>query len=148
MSVIVLLVAISGLFQASAAISKDAFDSKELIRLEEVWNTAHVKGDADALDKLWANDLIVTIAAMPVMKKADAIAMVRSNRMPFTKYETSELSVKRFGESALVTGRLQRERSMNGKSIADDWRFTKVYVMSQGRWQVIAWHGSPASNPK
>ena len=60
--------------------------------------------------------MIVTVAAMPVMNKADALAMVKSNRMPFTRYETSELNVKRFGESALVTGRLQRERSMNGKT--------------------------------
>ena len=75
---------------------------------------------------------------MPVMKKADALAMVRSNRMPFTKYETSELNVKRFADSAFVTGRLQRERTMNGKNVTDDWRFTKVYVMSQGQWRVIA----------
>ena len=147
MSAILLLAAISGLFQPSAAISKDAFHLEELYRLEEVWNTAHVKGDAEALDRLWANDLIVTIAAMPVMKKADALAMVKSNRMPFTKYETSDLTVKTFGESALVTGRLQRERSLNGKQVSDDWRFTKVYVMSEGRWQVIAWHASP-SNPR
>jgi hypothetical protein len=147
MSAILLLAAISGLFQSSTAISRDALDLKELHRLEDVWNTAHVKGDADALDKLWASDVIVTIAAMPVMKKADALAMVKSNRMPFTRYETSELIVKHFGESALVTGRLQRERLMNGKNVSDDWRFTKVYVMSQGHWQVIAWHASP-SNPK
>ena len=147
MSTILLVAAMSGLFQSSTANPQEASDLKELYRLEDVWNTAHVKGDADALDALWANDLIVTIAAMPVMKKADALAMVKSNRMPFTRYETSELNVKRFGESALVTGRLQRERSMNGKQMSDDWRFTKVYVLSQGRWQVIAWHASP-SNPK
>ena len=69
-----------------AAVSKEAFDLKELYRLEAVWNDAHVKGDADTLDTLWADDLILTIAAMPAMKKADALAMVRSNRMPFTKY--------------------------------------------------------------
>lgn len=147
MSAILLVAAISGLFQSSPSTSKGAADLKELYRLEEVWNTAHVKADADALDKLWDNDLIVTIAAMPVMQKADALAMVKSNRMPFTKYETSDLNVKRFGESALVTGRLQRERAMNGKQMSDDWRFTKVYVMSQGRWRVIAWHASP-SNPR
>lgn len=66
---------------AQPGLSKDAFDLKELHRLEEVWNTAHVKGDAATLDELWADDLIVTIAAMPVMKKTDALAMVRSNRM-------------------------------------------------------------------
>jgi hypothetical protein len=130
------------------AVSKDAADLKELYRLEDVWNTAHLKGDADTLDKLWAADLIVTIAAMPVLTKADALTMVRSNRMPFSKYETSDLSVKRFADSAVVTGRLQRERTMNGKTMSDDWRFTKVYVMSQGQWRVIAWHGSPAAPRK
>ena len=124
-------------------VSQDASDLKELHRLEAVWNDAHVKSDAEALDKLWANDLIVTIAAMPAMKKADALAMVRSNRMPFTKYETSELNVKRFTDSALVTGRLHRERTMNGKNVTDEWRFTKVYVMKQGQWHVIHWHASP-----
>jgi ketosteroid isomerase-like protein len=136
------------LVAAQAAVSKDASDLKELYRLEEVWNTAHLKGDADTLDNLWANDLIVTIAAMPVLTKADALAMVRSNRMPFSKYETSDLSVKRFADGAVVTGRLQRERTMNGKAMSDDWRFTKVYVMSQGQWRVIAWHGSPAAPQK
>ena len=127
------------------ALSKDAFDLKELYRLEAVWNDAHVKGDADTLDQLWANDLVVTVAAMPVMNKADSLAMVRSNRMPFIKYETSELNVRRFGNSAVVTGRLLRERSMNGKAIIDNWRFTKTYVMVEGRWRVVAWHASPAA---
>jgi hypothetical protein len=136
------------LVASQPAASKDAFEVKELYRLEDVWNTAHLKGDAETLDRLWDNDLIVTIAAMPVLTKADALAMVRSNRMPFTKYETSELSVKRFDGAAVVTGRLRRERTMNGKTITDDWRFTKVYAWSQGQWRVMAWHGSPAASPK
>jgi hypothetical protein len=136
------------LVASQPAASKDAFEVKELYRLEDVWNTAHLKGDAETLDRLWDNELIVTIAAMPVLTKADALAMVRSNRMPFTKYETSELSVKRFDGAAVVTGRLRRERTMNGKTITDDWRFTKVYAWSQGQWRVMAWHGSPAASPK
>ena len=133
------------LLQQTPALSKDAFDLKELYRLEAVWNEAHLKGDADALDQLWANDLVVTVAAMPVMTKAQALAMVRSNRMPFSKYETSELNVRRFGNSAVVTGRLLRERSMSGKTITDNWRFTKTYVIVDGRWRVVAWHASPAA---
>jgi len=133
------------LLQQTPALSKDAFDLKELYRLEAVWNEAHLKGDVDALDQLWANDLVVTVAAMPVMTKAQALAMVRSNRMPFSKYETSELNVRRFGNSAVVTGRLLRERSMSGKTITDNWRFTKTYVIVDGRWRVVAWHASPAA---
>ncbi len=133
------------LIQQTLSLSKDAFDLKDLYRLEIVWNDAHVKADADALDQLWANDLVVTVSSMPVMSKAEALAMVRSNRMPFSKYETSELNVRRFGNSAVVTGQLRRERSMNGKTITDNWRFTKTYVRVGGRWRVVAWHASPAA---
>ena len=130
--------------QNAPAMSKAAADLKELYRLETVWNEAHVKGDADTLDRLWAENLEVTIAAMPQMTKADALAMVRSNKMPFTKYETSDVNVKQFRDSALVSGRLHRERVMGGKTITDTWRFTKVYAVNNGQWQVIAWHASPA----
>ena len=131
-------------FLQPAAVSTDAADLKELYRLEDVWNTAHVKGDTEALDKLWAADLEIIIAAMRLMTKAEALEMARSNKMPFTKYETSELKVKRFRDSALVTGRLLRERVMARKTITDNWRFMKVYAMSGGRWRVTAWHASPA----
>ena len=42
-------------------------------------------------------------------------------------------------------GRLLRERSMNGTTITDNWRFTKTYVIVDGRWRVVAWHASPAA---
>ena len=145
MNALVVVSMLIGAFQEPGGVTQQASALKEFYRLETVWNEAHVKGDADALERLWADDLIVTIAAMPLLNKAGALAMVRSNKMPFTKYETSELNVKRFGDSALVTGRLQRERVMAGKTITDNWRFTKVYAMNGGRWQVIAWHASPAA---
>jgi hypothetical protein len=144
MTLILEILLFSSLSQTSPAVAKDAFDLKELHRLEEVWNEAHVKGDTDALDKLWAADLEVTIASMPQMTKAEALKVLRSNTMPFTKYETSGLTVRRFGDGALVTGRLQRDRLQGVKTIRDNWRFTKIYAMRDGRWQVIAWHASPA----
>jgi ketosteroid isomerase-like protein len=121
----------------------EAADRLELTRLETVWNEAHVKGDADALDRLWASDLIVTVASMPVLNKADSLAMVRSGRMTFLKYDTSEIVIRTYGDTALVTGRVHRARKMGDRDVSDDWRFTKVYVRSQGLWRVVAWHASP-----
>jgi len=141
--VLTLLVAVVTMTQASQVLARDAADRTELSRLEAVWNDAHVKGDADALDRLWANDLVVTVAGMPVMNKTESLAMFRSGRMPFTKYETSEVLIRPHGDSAVVTGRVRRVRSMGGREVQDDWRFTKVYVRAQGQWQVVSWHASP-----
>jgi len=120
-------------------------DRAELIRLENVWNEAHIRGDAPALNRLWADDLIVTVPGMPVMDKGESLAFARSGRMKFHTYKTSDLRVRVYGNSAVVTGQLERTRSSNSKEFEDDWRFTKVYLRRAGRWQVVAWHGSPVA---
>jgi len=62
---------------------------------------------------------------MPVMSKAEVLKFARSGRMKFLSYQTSDVHIRLYG-NAVVTGRLQRTRSMNGREISDDWRFTKT----------------------
>lgn len=126
---------------AAAAVGQTGAD-KELARLETVWNDAHVKGDAAALDKLWADDLIVTMPDMPIMNKADALAMWKSGTVKFHRYKTSDIRIRIYGNSAVVTGQLERRRTNDPTEFEDDWRFTKVYVRRAGKWLVVAWHGS------
>ena len=123
-------------------------DKRELEGLEKVWNDAHVHGDADALQNLWADDLEVDVPKMPVMMKPDVLAFARSGRMKFLKYETSDTRIRVYGDAAVVTGRLQRTRTLNGQEVSDDWRFTKIYVRQQQKWQVVSFHASEAAEPK
>ena len=131
-----------GLSQKPARETREARDIKELTRLESVWNEAHLRGDASALDKLWAEDLFVTVPDMPVMNKEESLAIWKSGKMKFDIYKTSDLRIRVYGDSAVVTGQLVHIRDANNKEFEDDWRFTKVYVRRQGRWVVVAWHGS------
>ena len=112
------------------------------MKLETVWNEAHVKGNADALDKLWDAEVIFTVPQMPVMDKTAALAMWKNGRMSFQKYATSEVKSRVFGDATVVTGRLLRERKAQGRDMKDDWRFTKVYIRRGAQWQVVAWHAS------
>jgi ketosteroid isomerase-like protein len=117
------------------------------MRLESVWNEAHEKGDASVLEKLWADDLEVTVPRMPVMSKSEVLGFARSGRMKFQRYQTSDLKVRVYGDAAVVSGRLQRTRTLGEKAVNDDWRFTKLYVRREGRWQVVAFHASEAAQP-
>jgi len=110
-----------------------------------VWNDAHLHGDADALDRMWAEDFTVTVPNMPVMTRADALGVFRTKRLSFQHYESSDLGFRIYGDAALVTGRLRRTRSMNDRTVEDDWRFTKVYVRRGDQWKVVAFHASPAA---
>ena len=142
----VLISALAVPMRSSAQSSHDA-DVHELERLETVWNEAHEYGDADALEKLWADDMEVAVPKMPVLTKTDAVKFARSGHMKFLKYRTSDIHVRVYDNAAIVTGRLQRTRSMNGQEISDDWRFTKTYVRETGQWRVVSFHASEAAQP-
>jgi ketosteroid isomerase-like protein len=144
--VLLVLTVFAGTARSVAQSAHDA-DLRELERVEEVWNEAHEHGDADALETLWADDIEVAVPKMPVLTKADALKFARSGRMKFLSYRTSDVRVRVYDNAAVVTGRLQRTRSINGQKMSDDWRFTKVYVRDAKKWRVVAFHASEAAQP-
>ena len=136
-----LMIAISYL-PALANRSQQSKDVAELSRLESVWNDAYTRGNVEPLDRLLADDLIVTMSDMATLDKAQSIGLLRSGHLKFPRYETSDIRIRVYKGAAVVTGRLQRTRTVNGNNVDDDWRFTKVYVRRSGKWQVVAWHAS------
>ena len=127
--------------QAPAAATPDQ-DLAQLTQLESRWNDAHLQGDAETLDRLWADELRVVVPRMTPLSKSEALSFFRSGRMKFLRYETSELGVQVYGDTAVVTGRVRRSRERGGQLTEDDWRFTKVYVRRAGAWRVVAYHAS------
>lgn len=132
----------TSLIQEPANKLRESADIMELSRLETVWNEAYVRGDADAVDRLCAIDLVITMTDMQVLTKAGAIRILGSGKVRFKRYETSDIRIRVYDNAAVVTGRLQRTREAQGREMNDDWRFTKVYIRRNGRWQVVAWHAS------
>ena len=120
---------------------------RELQRLEKVWNDAHMAGDVTALDELWADELAVTVPKMPRFNKAQSLAIWKTGRMKFSRYESSNLRFEVMGETAVVTGALVRERKFMEKDVHEDWQFTKVYLRRDDKWRVVAWHASEAPAP-
>jgi uncharacterized protein (TIGR02246 family) len=145
MSLALLLVAVAVLQASPGAGAKKDSGRHELDRLEAEWNAAHVRGDAAALARIFAEDVVVVVPGMRMMTKADSLGMFTSGRMKFERYETSETNLRTYDDTAIVTGRLRRTRVIAGATAHDDWRFTKVYVRRDGRWQVVSFHASNSS---
>jgi ketosteroid isomerase-like protein len=131
-----------GLVLGQAASQPPHTDTAVFNRLEADWNSAHMRGDAAALDRIFADDLLVVVPGMPTMTKAGSLGVFASGRMKFDKYETSETTVRLYEGTAIVTGRLRRTRTMVDRTVDDDWRFTKVYIRRDGQWRVVSFHAS------
>ena len=110
----------------------------QLAALEAAWNTAYLQGDPAALDRIWADDIVMLVPRMGPIGKAKALAMVEEGAATFSRFETSNVHSRVSGDVAVVTGRLQRARN----SVADDWHFRKVYRRDASGWRVISYQAS------
>lgn len=114
--------------------------ASELAALEIAWNEAHLGSDAAALDRLWANDILIFVPRMRPMGKAEALAMFKNGAATFTRFETSDVHPRVTGDLAIVSGRLQRTRNFRGRVASEDWQFRKVYRRDTSGWRVIGYH--------
>jgi uncharacterized protein (TIGR02246 family) len=117
-------------------------DISALTRLEAEWNTAHLQGDAMTLARIFADDLVVVVPGMRLMNKADSLGMFKTGGMKFDRYESSEIQYRVYGDTAIVTGRIKRTRTIAGTTREDDWRFTKVWLRRGGNWLAVQFHAS------
>jgi ketosteroid isomerase-like protein len=134
------------LFVAIGAAAQSESD-QEFIRLEQVWNRAHLNNDAAILETLWADDLTVMVPGMAPMGKSDTLSFVKTGRMKFSRYETTDLKIRGFGDTAIVSGNLFRSRTLGGTLHEDRWQFMKVYARRSGKWMVVAFTATEAPSP-
>ena len=135
-----LIVLLSEPLLAQTEVSFDA------LRLERVWNQAHLEADMAKLDSLWADDITIAVPGMTPLSKADALKMWKAVQVKFTRYESSEIVARVESNVAVVTGRISRARSFGDRVAEEQWYFTKIYRMSDSSWRVIAFHASNAPN--
>src|SRR6202035_3060273 len=83
--------------------AKTAADAKsEVMQAEESRNQALQKGDADALAKLYTDDLIYTNALGLVLTKQQHLTDIRSRKLQLTAFKHSDVQVRVHGNTGLV----------------------------------------------
>ena len=111
----------------------------EFAALEAAWNKAYLASDAAALDRLFADDIVMFVPRVRPMNKAEALAPFREGRNLLSRVESSDVHPRVTGDIAIVTGRLHRTRTGAG-AVADNWNFRKVYRRDASGWRVISYH--------
>lgn len=111
-------------------------DDEELMRLEQAYNDAQVKQDRATLEQLWADDYMYTHSNGAVMTKAQDIDDTMSGEMAWRAARLDDMKVRRYGDVAVVTGRLV----MEGRSVqyaSGPRRFTDIFVRRNGEWRLV-----------
>ena len=111
-------------------------------RLDKERIQAQVHADAEALDRIYADDFIGVGPSGTVRTKPQVIADFTSHDLKFQSITTEEVQVRVYGNTAVETGRSTMIGEDKGKDVPRDTRFTRVWVKQQGRWRLVANHYS------
>src|SRR4029077_13714114 len=103
---------------------------------------AQIGADAAALHRLYAEDFIGIGPSGAVRTKAQVIADVTSGSLRFQSITTDDVRWRVYGNTAVETGRSTMIGQDRGKAVPRDNRFTRVWVMTDVRWQLVANHYS------
>ena len=120
-----------------AAQAQNALD-RDILKLENDWSTAWQKKDAAFLQKLYADEFIVTDQDGNIYTKAQDIANMSSPGTNTTSFALTDLKVHGYGDVVVVTGLNTVKSTFKGRDTSGAYRFTDVFVKRDGRWQAVA----------
>lgn len=134
---------------ATAAASRPAENVEQAIaQLEREWVEAGVKGDIAALDRILADDWLMTSWDNQTVPKAQSLEEVKSGAYKPESINLDNIKVRAFGDVAVVTLSQTEKSKYKGQDSSGHYLYTDVWVKRNGKWQVVATHGSKVAQPK
>ena len=121
------------------SISADASEVVETLRaIEERLARAWVEKDKPFIEKLLADDWSVTDLTGRVLSKTEVLEEVfGSEDRKVVSMLIDDLTVRSFGDWAIVTGRTRAAGEYRGEVAEVLLRFTDVFVYRNSVWQVV-----------
>lgn len=130
---------LSSCFPVLAQNSGNAVKSEQEIKaLEAERNQAILKGDAATLERMTADDYTFITLRGELRTKDEIVKGFRSGSFKYDSRTISDLKVRVYGDTAIVTGKATQKGAENGKDYSGDYRFTRVYVKQNGHWSTVA----------
>jgi uncharacterized protein (TIGR02246 family) len=111
-------------------------------RLDNERIQAQVHADANALDRIYADDFIGVGPSGTVRTKPQVISDFTSGDLKFQSITSEEVQVRVYANTAVETGRSTMTGQDKGKEVPRDTRFTRVWIKQRGRWKLVANHYS------
>lgn len=113
--------------------------------LERRYSAALLARDGATVDSLLSDDLIHIGFEGQIAGKSEYMSFFNQGDWRYAKYSTSDLSVKVFPGTGVVTGRVDRIIRVGGKETAGAFAFTHVWARAGDGWRLSSSHVTTVS---
>jgi ketosteroid isomerase-like protein len=139
-----LLIAAVLVAAASSVFAQDV--QEQLKKMEMDRAAAVVKADVATLDKTTSDDYVLINMNGRMTGKSEMIAGFKSGQSKLTSEELSDLKVRVYGNTAVITGKADVKGTLGGTDATGQILFTRVWVKKDGRWQSTSLQQTRAAN--
>ena len=113
-----------------------------VMRIEKEMMDALLKGDAAASEKYLADGYIFTGPDGAVANRAQSISDLKTGALKLQEASIEDPKVQVYGDTVVVVFGSTDKGTYKGKDISGKSRWTDVFVRRDGKWQLVATHGS------
>lgn len=121
---------------------------EELIKIQNDWAIARVKGDIAFLERLYAKEFRIQSTNGSVVERDADIANFATGALKPDYVKDEDMKVSVYGDTAIVTGIENVGGTYKGNYGEFSSRFTNVFVRRDGRWQLVAGQGTEIRKSK
>ncbi len=115
-----------------------ASDEQQVRQLEHQSHEAFLQRDTETLNRILADDFIVTDPEGRLLTKADWIADMTTGELTFESIHMDDLQVRIYGDAAVTIGRVTMKGQSKEGGVNGQYCYTAMYVKQDGRWQAVA----------
>jgi ketosteroid isomerase-like protein len=94
-------------------------------------------GDAAALDRTTTEDYTITRDNGAVRSRTETLQGIKDGSTKFESFDYSDVQVRIYGETAVVTFREAIKGSRAGKDMSGQFREVRVFVKRGGSWRAV-----------
>src|SRR5437899_210917 len=147
-----LLVTVLLLVVSAQAVGAPAEDERELTQLIKDIDAAVVKGDVAFLERALHKDYVHTRARGTVETRAQYLDERKVDRrktagVDYESLSADDMKVLLYGDAAVAIGHTSAKGKDQQGAMAEQRRWTRVFVRQGGRWQLVAYQGTPVQKP-
>ena len=115
---------------------------KEIVRLEEELTQTESKLDVKALDRIYAEDIMVTAPIGICVDKPAVMNEVQqaAEKAVVGRYDKDDLKVRAYGDTAVSSYRMTAWATFEGTEIKRALCITNVWMKRDNDWQIVARH--------
>ena len=138
------LITLAVLLWVPLVVAQDPSEAKFRDLENQIWK-AVMAGDTGSMEKLFAKDYVSVGVSGRIRSKLEIIKMYTGGDLKITSVQTGEITVRQYGDIAIVVGTITVEGTELDLDISGSYAFTRVYNLGAGEWKAVSFQATLAS---